>query len=306
MNISEKNIDIECKSYIINDYNITISLDKSIDKSISLDKLIYIKIINSITYQCFEDNINIQDINLPFTNKNIYSILCRCFNNDKNYNVTFIIDKNYLKLNFVIIFDNEFHTKFDIKLKETIVKDYYKISLNYHKLEDEHNKKIRKLEDRIIKLEDKINCLVNTEQFMYITSPNEGATNYCNHLKLNILELTIGDSSYSMAILPKIEKFYQLHKLILNGSYNHSTIQFINKTLKILVIKTNYLTSLQNLDNLPSLEIIEVHTSTLINIIPFLHKNIKKILFYQDICKKTKEILIEHCTKNNIEIIYIQ
>jgi hypothetical protein len=298
-----------CDQFCLEEYNISIRL---------LETIIYFKIINNITYQCFEDNINICDIKLNFNNKNIYSIISKCFNNkDKNYKVIFTIEKdimnlsvdkelfsrehsskeNILNLNFIVIFDNEFDINFNLIIKE--------LSLNFHRMNEENNNKVRILEDRIVKLEDIINSLVNVEHIMYTTNPNSGATNYCNSLKLNLSELIIGDSSYSMDMLNKIEYFYQLNKLTLGGSYNHSTIEFSNKTLQKLVIKTNYLTSLKNLDKLPSLEKIEIHSSELKNIIPYLHKNIKNIIFFNGAGISTKEKLIPYCKKNNIEIMYI-
>ena len=302
-------------TYKINEYSIITSLDKSIfthkeplTKEISTTPIIYIKIINNNTYQCFEDYININDINLPFNNENKYSIISKCFNNNNNnYIILFYNKKNIINLDFDILFNNEYRLKFNINLKEVILNNNYKKTLNYRKIEEENSTKIRKLENKIEQLDEIINSLINMDYLMYTTNPNPGATNYHNCIKLNSYEINIGDSSYSMTMLNKIEFFYQLNKITLFGSYNYSNIQFSNKSVKILCIKTEYITSLENLDKLPLLEVIEIYSSGLLNInniIPFLHKNIKKISFLNNNIKLFKEKLTSYCTDNNIEITF--
>jgi hypothetical protein len=285
--------------YNINNFSITTSLN---------EMFIYFRVVNTLTYQCFEDNINITEINLPFNNQKKYLIISKCMNNnDNNYKVHLLINKNVLNLDFYVIFDTDFEIKFDIILKETIMKFDSKMTLNFYKIEDENNRKVRILENRIEYLEDIVERLVNMDYLMYISQPNPGSTNYFNGLKLNSLEFEIGNNSYSNNCLDKIQYFYKLNKLTVYGSYNHSSINFSSKSLKILVIQTDYFSSLQNLDKLPSLEEIEIRTASVSSsdkIIPYLHKNIKKITFFGGLGTSTKEKLIPYCLKNNIELIY--
>jgi hypothetical protein len=245
-------------------------------------------------------------MNLPFNNKKIYDIISKCFNHDnENYVVKFLMKKGVLNLDFKILFDGCFDINFNLILSEIIMKADSKMTLNFHKMESENNKKIEFLENRIKKLEQMVECLVNVNIYSY--HPNYGTIEYkpLNSLELNLYTDNVQKEIYDSYC--KIECFYQLNKLTLNNHYSHGNINFKNNSLKILILNGCSISSLQNLDKLPSLEVIEIKTSTLTNaerIIPFLHKNIKKISFYSGYGTETKEKLIPYCTKNKIELIY--
>lgn len=300
-------------TYQIKDYAITTSL---------FEMSIYIRVVNNLSFQCFEDNVDITQINLPFNNKKIYDILSKCFNNDnENYSVKFLMKKSILNLDFRILFDGSFDINFSFILNEIIMKadskmtlnfhkieaDNNKMILNFHKMEADNNKKNEFLENRIQKLEEMVECLVNVNISYF--NPSYGQLEF---KPLNSLELDVYNNVNQQGIYDnycKIECFYQLNKLTLGGSYQHRNINFKNKTLQILIIAngSNYLSSLENLDKLPSLEIIEVRCSSLSNadnIIPYLHKNIKKISFFNGQGNGTKDNLIPYCTKNKIDLIY--
>ena len=67
------------------------------------------------------------------------------------------------------------------------------------------------------------------------------------------------------------------------------------------------ITSLKGLQNLPSVHTLEFHNCIRLtepyNIIQYLHKNIKKISFFN--CSlTTKGFLSKYCLENNIELNY--
>ena len=209
-----------------------------------------------------------------------------------------------INLNFDILFNGSFDIHFSFILKEIIMKSDSKMTLNFHKLESEYNKKFELQEQRIKKLEEMVECLVNMEYYMSI---NSSSNNFYRE-KLNSLEFSIlSSSNENMNMCNKIEYFYQLNKLTIGGAYSYSDICFKNKTLKILIIQAGTLTNLNGLNNLPSLEELEIRTNGLNNadtIIPYLHKNIKKITYFGGYGTSTKEKLIPYCAKNNIELLY--
>ena len=286
-------------TYQFNDYSITTSL---------FEMSVYVRVVNTLSFQCFEDNVDITQLNLPFNNKHMYDILSKCFNNDnKNYVVMFTMNKGVLYLNFKILFDGYFNVNFDFILPEIIMKSDSKMTLNLHRIEEENNKKVEFLENRIHKLEEMVEGLVNVSIYMHT-----GTNNIYTYHPLNSLELNIYKSDAEIEMYDKyckIECFYQLNKLTLNDYYRCANINFSNKTLKILIIKSGSISSFENLDKLPSLEVIEIRgnatgITNANNIIPFLHKNIKKIYFFDGKGNPTKDKLIPHCLDNKIELIY--
>jgi len=286
-------------TYTISDYSVTTSLS---------EHCVYIRVVNNISFQCFEDNVDISECKLPFNNKQIYDILSSCFNNNnKNYNVSFLMKKDILNLEFNILFDTKFDVNFSFILREMVMKADSKMTMNFHRLEAEYNKKIESLENKVKKLEAIIESIGNIHPFI-----DSGS------YPLNSVELRITEDTSTMHLKNKINCFYQLNKL--NLEIHDSCINFKNKTLKILSIQNcpqklqgstyvnvSSLTSLNGLNNLPSLETIEIRTNSLTNpdnIIPHLHKNIKKISFFNGYGLSTKEKLIPYCNKNNIELLY--
>jgi len=286
-------------TYTISDYSVTTSL---------FETSVYIRVVNNVSFQCFEDNVDISECKLPFNNKQIYDILSSCFNNDdEDFKVTFLMKKSMLNLNFDILFNGSFDVHYSFILKEMVMKADSKMTMNFHKLEADYNKKFEMQEQRIKNLEEIVECLVNFEHFMHFDS----STARYHGQKLNSLELNIytNPNNYENRdnVNQKIQYYYQLNKLTINSYYQFGDIQFSNKTLKILIILCNNISTLQGLIGLPSLEEIEVRTSNLNNadnIIPHLHKNIKKITFFGGYGTSTKEKLIPYCAKNKIALLY--
>jgi hypothetical protein len=279
-------------TYTFNHFSVTTSVSEC---------SVFIRVVNKLSFQCFEENIDIIELQLPFNCIKIYDIISKCFCNDnKNYEVIFKIKKNMLNLDFNILFDDEFDVHFNVILKEVVMKADNKMSLSFHKMEEENNKKFEVLYNRIEKLEEMVQCLSNVNIYSALGP----------YQPLNSLELNINyDGNYANLYNSycKIENFYQLNKLTIMGNNGSPNINFSNKTLKILIINSTTLLSLENLNNLPSLEVIEIRSSALSNadyIIPYLHKNIKKISFFGGNGTATKEKLIPYCLKNKIELIY--
>ena len=352
-------------TYTLYDYNIITSFSET---------CVYIKIVNNISFQCFEDYIEFTDLRLPFNNNQIYDILSRCFSgDDENFKVIFVLNKVVLNLEFYILFNGGFNINFNLLLKEEIMHSDSMMTLKFHKLEIEYNRKFEEQEERIKNLEYIIECLSNIEQYLYLSKDSFGNMNI-NGKKFNSLELvlyndnnnttvntnhntftvdgvsknkfgekpnnnmfTLSTTSQSnfgekpnlglfqqsetsvfqtyearefqpySNIYTKIRNFYQLNKLTIGPMYKYSNIVFSNKTLRILCIKTPHVNELSGMDGLPSLEELYIECDKLNNadnIIPYIHKNIRKICFLNNTCTLTKEKLIPYCYTNNIELLY--
>lgn len=290
-------------TFTIGDFGITTNL---------METSIFMRIINGITFQCFESMIDIHDLDLSFKNKQVYDMITNCFDDTmENYNVHITMKSASLQLDYSIIFDKLFDVNFTVILPEKLMSNDSKLTMNFHKIEAGYKSEIKRLEDKITKMEEMIDCLMNMEQCMNECTRNNVYTTL--NLCLNVKELTYtdlyhpSDGSY-FKYIHKIKYFYQLEKLILNTT--SININFSNKTLKVLdIYKTHTIpmSSLKGLENLPSLEVIDIRVDTLNNadnIIPYLHKNIKKITFYNGYGKETSSKLTPYCKANGIELLY--
>ncbi len=99
--------------YKIDNFNITLS---------QIDNNIYIKIVDNISFQTYENNIDFNDINLPFERNDIFNIIVDCFSFKENFNVSFLIKENNIKITFDIIFNLKYRYNFNIILIEKNVK----------------------------------------------------------------------------------------------------------------------------------------------------------------------------------------
>jgi hypothetical protein len=258
-----------------------------------IDNIISIKIVDNITCKIYENNIQLQ------CNKyDIFNIICNCFEEKNNQCVYFLIKEYFM----IITLNIEYIHYFDIILKEkniqTVIEEIKDLSNTMQTL-IKQNSKNKKLDETIKLLKSIIEYLCGMDEYMSIS---HGVKD------MSVLDLCLYvnniDEKYNIST--KIQYFYQLNKLIIGSLYTSSNINFSNKTLKTLIICTKHLSSLENLNNLPVLEEIEFRCCNLTdanNIIPYLHKNIKKIVFLFGYGKPIINKLFPYCKKNNIELV---
>jgi len=342
-------------SFIYGDFNITTSFS---------DGYIYILLVNNVTFQRYEDNIECSDIEAPFYHEEKYGIICECFQKKPNYEANFDFDINKLKIIFTVLINGSYTLKFNIIVKEKILnKDSQnalyisKLEIKYKedikRLETKHEEDIKILNEKIMKLEfiiDKISTqLEETQNKLNITILEDKRTENIkklsirdlddkimkleniignipidirnqnqNYLSLNSTEFIENSSKINYKLF---KSFYCLKKIKLNDLYamsngnNNTNIVFENSTVEILIFaihsfnaNISSITSLEGLQNLPSVHTLEFHNCIRLteshNIIPFLHKNIKKISFFN--CgTTTKGFLSKYCLDNDIELNYI-
>ena len=73
------------------------------------------------------------DINLPFDKNDIFNIIDDCFSLKENFNVSFLIKQNNIKLTFDIIFSSKYKHNFNLILIEKNVKSEIKMECEYIK-----------------------------------------------------------------------------------------------------------------------------------------------------------------------------
>jgi len=232
----------------------------------------------------------------------------------------FIIDKISTQL-------EETQNKLNIKILEDIKRlsienEFEKMENAIEDLEDKNEE----IEDKIIKLEnivDKIGSIpIDIKHATLIQKQNQTylSLNSTEFIDLNQREMNTNykllKSFYCLKKI-KLTNVYVMHSQsnIANNGNNNTNIIFENSTVEILIFDISIqnaqlsITSLEGLQNLPSIHTLEFHNCIRLteshNIIPFLHKNIKRISFFN--CgTTTKGFLSKYCLDNDIELNYIE
>ena len=174
-------------SYKINNYRITLTHNENI----------YIKVIDEISLQTYENNIDINELNIPFDRNDILNIIIDCFALKENFNVSFVINSNCMKIRFEILFNLKYKYNFDVILNEKHINNNAKTECQYIKeIEDLNNK----LEKFMLIQEERNNVLINIidnigylkkEIFEYRIGMPEPISSYYS---INIKELKISKS----------------------------------------------------------------------------------------------------------------
>ena len=133
--------------YKIDNFNITLS---------QIDDNIYIKIVDNISFQTYKNNIDFNDINLPFDKNDIFNIICDCFALKENFNVSFLIKENNIKITFDIIFNLKYKYNFNVILIEKNVKSELKTECQYIKEINDLKNEVKSLKDNQEKVNNEL------------------------------------------------------------------------------------------------------------------------------------------------------
>lgn len=290
-------------SFTCSDFNVTTCLS---------DCSLYLRLVNNTTFQSYESNVNINDIETPFNNIETYDIMCKCFQNKQNYQTNFNIKPSGLMITFNILIDNIYKLSFNIIVKEKILNGDAQVSLNISRLETKHKEDIKKLENKNKELENKIMKLENiVDKIGSIPVDMKNNTFFYTY---NSIEFIDNNANYPIKY-ELLKYFYCLKKIKLTNLYSdciaRKNIIFQNSSVEILIFSImpgeRGITSLHGLHNLPSVHTLEFHNCTELTeasqIISYLHKNIKKISFFS--CgSTTKDLLSKYCLDNSIDLQY--
>ncbi len=120
-------------NFTLNDYTITTTLKED---------LLFIRVTNGVSYQSYENNISLNDINLPFEKRLKYEMIVSCFSKKEKYNVIFNVKQNALEMAFIAILEDVFTINFTIVLPEKRQTDENSLILRMNQMEIENKKTI--------------------------------------------------------------------------------------------------------------------------------------------------------------------
>lgn len=158
------------ETYRNDKYTITTSLDD--------ERSIYIKIVNNISYMCYEGNFDIASFKLPFELDAIYELVNKCFaefgcpdseeddeeedeemiskksNNQKQkyrmtvdtYELKINVENSMMRLGFCCLVGGFLNIDFDLYLREKLMANDAQLSLNFQKVEQNQTKVLERID----------------------------------------------------------------------------------------------------------------------------------------------------------------
>lgn len=284
------------QNFEITDYFVTCSLNQ---------RTIFIKLVNKLSYICYEANLDAKEFRLPFDIEQIYKLIAKCFKQQEESDFKIEINStNALKIlfNVKIIIDssspdNFLTINFETLLREKLMSNDAQLSINYHRIEQKQANDIRILTERISQLEEWVEVISNAEIALY---------NHNVFYPVNITELNLNNSwCYHWN---KIQYFVRLKKLDICGNNGLANLSFLkNKSIKVLSLSSiPTLSSFTGLEGFPELRILTVTSCASVSDLVFVLSSYEHCIQNINVtsCGMINNTeLMTYCQKNNIKLV---
>ena len=298
------------------------------------DHAIYIKIVNNISYMCYEGNFDNASFKLPFDIKEIYKFVNRCFANisdegegdddeheykeNEGYTVNMQLENGTLTLAFEGIVGGLLTVQFDLRLREKLMSNDAQLTINFQRIEQVQLESVNRIDAVIAKMESNFNrTIAEMERRMEalghadicFTNPPSGQFGYIKSYPIDSKSLTITDQSNSITAesFKKIKYFYKLEQLTLNGcQWCEADKHTSNATVKKLALNaSNIFKDISFIQNFPSLVELEMTgfpvDASIVTTLRSVKHTIKKLTFKN--CQGINQTEMQtYCTQNGITL----
>ena len=234
-------------SFAIENYSIVSSLN---------ERTIYIKVIDTITFMCYESNIDSKELRLSIELSDSYKLMCKCFLLESGYNVNISVNTGIMKMSFVALVAGYLKINFEIMLREKVMSNDGQLTLNFNRIEQKQAQAIQVLTQKLSQLEGLVDALSYAEICMMQTNYQQQTGQFPTaYWKMNTTEMTLNSNYWDYS---KICSFYKLEKLTLNSCTDISTFKnnkISNKTVKEIILNgLSGLSAITGLEDFPQLE----------------------------------------------------
>jgi len=270
------------------------------------ERTIYIKIIDKITYMCYESNLDSKELRLSIELGDTYKLINKCFNKDNGYSVMMTTNTGVMKLVFVAMVEGFLKISFEVLLREKVMSNDGQLTMNFNRIEQKQAQAIQVMTERLNQLEGLMNAISYAEIPMLLhphTSQSNGNKNYWS-LNTDHLKLISNYWDYS-----KIAHFYQLDVLSFTSCEDMSsfkTAKVSNKSVRELYL--NNMTSptlLIGLSEFPKLEYLSLvscpNVANIVSVFSGYKHTLEKITIKSCGQVNNTEIMT-YCQKNNIRL----
>jgi hypothetical protein len=274
-------------SFEYNNYSIVSSLN---------ERTIYIKVIDTITFMCYESNIDSKELRLSIELSDAYKLMSKCFLSAGGYNVNISVNTGIMKLAFAAVVEGYLKINFEIMLREKVMSNDGQLTLNFNRIEQKQAQAIQVLTQKLAQLEGLVDALSYAEICMLQTNHQQNTGQYPTaYWKMNTTEMTLNGNQWDYG---KIYSFYKLEKLTFTSCGDISTFKhnkISNKTVKEIILNgLSGLSAITGLDEFPQLEKITFTSCNSVRDVVAVLNSYKH---------KIKHIIINSCAKiNNTEL----
>jgi hypothetical protein len=270
------------------------------------ERTIYIKVIDTITFMCYESNVDSKELRLSIELCDSYKLMCKCFRLESGYNVIITVNTGIMKLSFAAVVEGYLKINFEIMLREKVMSNDGQLTLNFNRIEQKQAQSIQVLTQKLAQLEGLVDALSYAEIYMpTMTMPANHLSNQY-YYKINTTEITLSGNSWDYS---KICLFYKLDKITFNScndlsSFSHNKIS--NKTVKEIIF--NSLTgsnAITGLDGFPQLEKFTlISCPSIKDVVAVLNSYTHKIkhINIKTCAQINNTELMTYCQKNNIKL----
>ena len=284
-------------SFEYNNYSIVSSLN---------ERTIYIKVIDKITFMCYESNIDSKELRLSIELCDAYKLMSKCFLSAGGYNVNISVNTGIMKLAFAAVVEGYLKINFEIMLREKVMSNDGQLTLNFNRIEQKQAQAIQVLTQKLAQLEGLVDALSFAEIYMpTMTMPANHSSNQY-YYKINTTEMSLNGNGWDYS---KIRSFYKLEKITFtscNDITNFKNLKISNKTVKEIIINSlSGLTDITGLDDFPQLEKITFTScSSLKDVVAVLnsYKHTIKHITVKSCNAVNNTELMTYCQKNNIKL----
>ena len=270
------------------------------------ERTIYIKIIDKITYMCYETNLDSKELRLSIELGDTYKLINKCFNKDTGYSVMMTTNTGVMKLVFVAMVEGFLKISFEVLLREKVMSNDGQLTMNFNRIEQKQTQAIQVMTERLNKLEGLMNAIAYAEIPMLLqpyTSQHNGNKNYWS-LNTNDLRLISNYWDYS-----KIAYFYQLDVLSFTSCEDMTSFaasKVSNKSIRELRLSNmTSPTLLIGLSEFPKLEYLSlVSCPNVANIVSILsgYKHTLQKITIKSCGQVNNTEIMTYCQKNNIQL----
>ena len=270
------------------------------------ERTIYIKIIDKITYMCYESNLDSKELRLSIELGDTYKLINKCFNKDSGYSAIMTTNTGVMKLVFVAMVEGFLKISFEVLLREKVMSNDGQLTMNFNRIEQKQAQAIQVMTERLNQLEGLMNAIAYAEIPMLLhpyTSQHNGNKNYWS---LNTKELNLVSNHWDYS---KIAHFYQLEILSFiscgdMSGFNNFNVS--NKSVRELIMNTiNSPTLLDGLSRFPKLEKLSfLSCQNLANIVIVLSSYTHTItnISIKSCGQVNNTEIMTYCQKNNIHL----
>ena len=270
------------------------------------ERTIYIKVIDTITFMCYESNIDSKELRLSIELCDSYKLMCKCFRLESGYNVIITVNTGIMKLSFAAVVEGYLKINFEIMLREKVMSNDGQLTLNFNRIEQKQAQSIQVLTQKLAQLEGLVDALSYAEIYMHnMTMPANHLSNQY-YYKINTTEITLSSGSWDYS---KICLFYKLEKLTFNSCNeitNFTNHKISNKAVKELILNSLVgLSAITGLEDFPQLEKITFNSCANVkDIVTVLNSYKHKIKYINSkSCGSINNTeLMTYCQKNNIKL----